>query len=220
MPRPPAGRAPHDRRPRPALAALLDALGTDRAHVLAHSSGVLVALQLAQDRPDAVGSLDLVEPSPGGSLAPPSFAPVAQEVVRPAVGAAATGDTATAFDTSMRGVCAEDYRAVLEAALGPDGVRRAERDARYFFADEVPAALEWSFAEPEAAGVRQPVLVVLGGASPPPAHELVARLAGLVPHAEVATVEGSDHLLPLRDPADLGRLAAGFARRHGAAARA
>src|ERR687893_666056 len=42
-------------------AALLDALGVERAHLVAHSSGCLIALQLAMDRPAAVRSLVLLE---------------------------------------------------------------------------------------------------------------------------------------------------------------
>src|ERR671917_1959306 len=114
-------------------AALLDALGVEQAHVVAHSSGCLIALQLAMDRPAAVRSLVLLEPSVGGDLAPPSFAAVAAEAFAAAFAAAANGDTATAFDVFMRGVCAEDYRVVLTEALGPDGLRRAERDAGFFF---------------------------------------------------------------------------------------
>src|SRR5918998_1739657 len=40
-------------------AALLDALGVGQAHLVAHSSGCLIALQVAMDRPEAVRSLVL-----------------------------------------------------------------------------------------------------------------------------------------------------------------
>src|SRR5918998_5116962 len=89
-------------------AALLQALGVEQAHVVAHSSGALIALQLAMDRPEAVRSLLLLEPSVGGELTPPSFDGVAEEAFASAFAAAADGDTATAFDLFMRGVCADD----------------------------------------------------------------------------------------------------------------
>src|SRR5436190_2368418 len=44
-------------------AALLDRLGVRIAHVVGHSSGAAVALQLSVDRPALVGSLGLLEPS-------------------------------------------------------------------------------------------------------------------------------------------------------------
>lgn len=43
-------------------AALLEHLGLDQAHVVGHSSGSAIGLQLALDRPDLVGSLILSEP--------------------------------------------------------------------------------------------------------------------------------------------------------------
>src|SRR5688500_9159269 len=43
-------------------AALLGHLGVRRAHVAGHSTGAAIALQLAVDRPDMVGTLALLEP--------------------------------------------------------------------------------------------------------------------------------------------------------------
>ncbi len=56
-------------------------------------------------------------------------------------------------------------------------------------------------------------LLVQGGASPPPVYRLVARLAAMLPDAQVASVDGEDHLL-LRSPDVLGRLVAEFVRVH------
>ena len=56
-----------------------------------------------------------------------------------------------------------------------------------------------------------------GGDSPPAVRRLVARLATRLPAAQVATIAGEDHLLPLRNPAALARLVARFAARRPAA---
>jgi pimeloyl-ACP methyl ester carboxylesterase len=58
------------------LAGLLDSLGVRRAHVVGHSYGGLVALQLALDRPDLVGSLALME----SALRVRSGGPASQEL--------------------------------------------------------------------------------------------------------------------------------------------
>jgi pimeloyl-ACP methyl ester carboxylesterase len=195
-------------------AALLDTLGIEQAHVVGHSSSALMAVELAADRPELVRSLVLVEPASAPSLASPADAEIDRRVLGPALAAAAAGDVGTAFDTFMSIVCAPDYREVLEAALGPDGLRAAERDSEFFFADEVAAVLEWSFDKTVAGGVRQPVLLLQGGASPPPVHHVVARLATWLPQAQVKTVDDADHLLPLRDPATLAELTADFANQH------
>jgi pimeloyl-ACP methyl ester carboxylesterase len=193
--------------------SLLDTLGIGHAHVLAHSSGCLIALQLTVDRPELVDSLILSEPSIGGGLTPASFGTIGERVIGPAVSTAMAGDIPTAFDIFMRGVCAEDYQAAMVPSLGPESIERAVRDAQYFFADEMPAVAEWTFSTTEAAPITTPVLVVLGGASPPAVHDIATRLVNLVPHAETLTIPCGDHLLPLRRPAELARIAAEFTRR-------
>lgn len=54
------------------------------------------------------------------------------------------------------------------------------------------------------------------GESPEVTHRLVARLAGLLPDAQVATIAGANHLLPLTHPAELADL---ITSRSGAPAR-
>ena len=113
----------------------------------------------------------------------------------------------------MRTICAPDYRNVLTAALGPAGLEHAQRNCRFFFLDEVPAVGEWAFGHHAAGQIRQPVLLIAGACSPPPVHRGIARLAAMLPHAQTTTIQDADHLLPLRNPAALGQLAAQFARR-------
>src|SRR3954452_2538229 len=58
--------------------ALLHQLGIDRAHVVGHSSGGLIATQLALDAPEVVGTLALLEPV---DLEVPSTAEFGQQVL-------------------------------------------------------------------------------------------------------------------------------------------
>ena len=202
-------------------ATLLDALDVPRALVVAHSSGSVIALQLAVDRPDLVAGLVLGEPPLIDTLAAPEDIDFLHAAVGPAVGAAmaaaAADDLPTAFARFMTAVCGPEHRAVLTAALGAEGLARAERDSGFFFADEARAAAQWTFDDACAAAVRCPALVVQGGDSPPVVRRLVARLATRLPAAQVATLPGDDHLLPLRSPAALARLVARFAARRPAA---
>lgn len=198
-------------------ASVLSSLDIGHAHVLAHSSGALIALQLAADHPDLVRSLVLVEPAPAPCLLPPDVAAGFGQFLESVMVTAAAGDLPAAFDTFMRVACAEDYRTVLVGALGANGLERAERDCGFFFRDEIPAIREWSLAASTAFRIDQPVLLVQGGASPPIVHGTVARLAEMLPNAETTTARGADHLLPLRDPATLATIAAGYmsGARHG-----
>jgi pimeloyl-ACP methyl ester carboxylesterase len=57
-------------------------------------------------------------------------------------------------------------------------------------------------------------LFVQGRASSPILHGIVNRLAASLPNAQTTTIDGGDHLLPLRDPAALAAVAANFLSNH------
>ena len=191
-------------------ADLLHRLGIGRARVLAHSSGCVVALQLALDHPELVGELVLIEPPLLDSLLQPEDRGIVAAAIGPvlgaAMGAAAQGDLHTAFDTFLAAVCGPEYRSVIESALGRAGLERAERDCGYCFAGELPALAAWHFDEGLARRIEQPVHLVAGGDSPPFTHRLVDHLARMLPDARTTVVPGYNHLLPLTAPTLLADL--------------
>jgi pimeloyl-ACP methyl ester carboxylesterase len=203
------GLADHARH----AARLLDALGTGPAHWVGHSSSCLIGLQLAQDRPDLVASLSLLEPAPGGDLHGPADELFVAETVRPAMKAFFAGDPGGAFGRFMRGIGGPDYPAVVTSRLGPGGLDTARAESAFFFADELPAVQEWVFGPGQAARITQPALVVLGADSPrvtPLMTETVQRLSAMLPHARTETLPGCSHLLPLQQPAELAQLITAF----------
>jgi len=121
--------------------SLMRHLGIGRAHVVGHSSSANIALQLALDTPEAVGSLALLEPA---LLAVPTGPYGAQAMER-----YRAGDKAGAVDTWMRGVCGPDWRAVFEEAL-PGAVEQAVADADTFLGQELPAVRGWTFGQEDA----------------------------------------------------------------------
>ncbi|HEY5879856.1 MAG TPA: alpha/beta hydrolase [Nakamurella sp.] len=191
-------------------ADLLRRLEVGRARVLAHSSGCVVALQLALDHPELVGELVLVEPPLIDPLLPPQDrAPVAAAIgpaLGAAMGAAAQGDLPTAFDTFLAALCGPQYRSVIENALGRAGLERAERDCGYCFSGEVPSLVGWQFDEELARRIEQPVHLVAGGDSPPFTHQLIDHLSGMLPEARTTVIPGHNHLLPLTAPGQLAAL--------------
>ena len=191
-------------------AALLRDRGAAPALVVAHSSGSVIALQLAIDHPDVVSGLVLSEPPLVDALLDPADVADVRATIGPVIGQAmaarAAGDDAGAYDAFMGAVCGPAHREVVAAALGADAL--AERECRYFLRDEAGAAGTWSVDDDALARIDVPVLLVAGGDSPPPTHRLVTRLAARLPKAEVATIEGDNHLLPLRSPGPLAALVA------------
>jgi len=194
-------------------AGLLDELGIEAAHWVGHSSSCLIGLQLAQDRPELVASLTLLEPAPGGELHGPADEQFIAATVAPAMAAYARGDLPGAFDLFMRGVGGAGYRAVLSSRLGAAGVQAAQQESGFFFADELSAVREWRFGAAQAARIWQPALVVLGEHSPrvtPPMVETVQRLTGMLPHARRHTLPEASHLMPLQQPGQLAQLISQF----------
>jgi pimeloyl-ACP methyl ester carboxylesterase len=195
-----AGMASHARR-------LLEYLGVERAHVVGHSSGGNVALQLALDHPQSVRSLVLLEPAllvvPSGA-----FAPRAIERFK-------AGDAEAAVDIWMEGIGGPDYRAVLDRAL-PDAYALAVADAGTFFGQELPALRECPFGADEAARIKAPVLAVLGARS----HEVSTTfsqrqelLQAWLSNVEPLVLAGVSHLMPLQDPGGLAYALARFLAR-------
>ena len=133
---------------------------------------------------------------------------------RPAFGAFTTDDLDTAFDLFMRGVCGERYRSVLEQRLGENAVDEAIRQSAFFFRDETPAVLESTFGAADGARIHCPVLVAEGAAAALLAQQITALATRLLPHAEVARVAGTNHMMPLQDPEAVARLIHDFAGRH------
>jgi pimeloyl-ACP methyl ester carboxylesterase len=111
----------------------------------------------------------------------------------------------------METLCAPDYAQVITDALGPGALDRAERESVFQFADEGAAILEWCFDAATASRITQPVLLVQ---CVPMYGPIMADLVAWLPQATLTELEGTDHMLPLRDPATLAALIAAFVRQH------
>ena len=140
--------------------ALMQHLGVPCAHVVGHSYGGTIALQLALDAPEAVHSLALLEPP---LLTVPS-APQFLEALGPVLQMYETGNKTGAVDSFLRAVVGPEYRSVLDRVL-PGAFAQATTDADTFFRIELPALEQWSFTQVEAGRITQPILAVLGGDS-------------------------------------------------------
>lgn len=188
---------------------LLRHLGIERAHVVGHSSSVLMALQLALDVPDVVHTLALLD------AARPQLASETQKefvisVVQPALQRYGAGDKAGAVDTFMQGVCGPDYRAALEQAL-PGAFEQAVADADMFFGQELPAVQQWSFGPEEASRITQPVL---GEKSRATFRERQELLLAWLPNVESFVLPEATHLLQVQNPRGMAEALAAFFERH------
>jgi pimeloyl-ACP methyl ester carboxylesterase len=192
--------------------ALLEALGIDRAHVVGHSYGGVIALQLALDAPELVHSLALLEPA---LFAVPS-GPRLLEAMGPVAGLYQAGDKARAVDAFERAVIGPDYRANLDWMV-PGGFDQAVADADTLFAQDLPALMEWRFTRDDARGIRQPVLAMLGADSAslwPGFREGYELVREWLPQAEGFVLKGATHGLQMQNPHDAAEALARFFARH------
>jgi pimeloyl-ACP methyl ester carboxylesterase len=181
---------------------LLADLGEARAHVVGHSYGGCVALQVAADAPEAVISLALLEPG----LAVGASAKGYLEAL--AAGAARYEEVGAA---EVLGEFLEarwpGFREPLEQAL-PGAFEQAVADADTWFERELQGQLDWRM--PELAAITPPTLSLVGGGSMKlwdRFGETHQTLLERVPDAEGFVLPEATHLLHLESPT-LARLTA------------
>ena len=186
---------------------LLQHLGIPRAHVVGHSSGGCIALQLALDAPHLVQSLALLEPVVASGPVADQFSRTA---VGPAFGRYAAGDKSGAADLFLQSVGGPGYRSIVERTLGASALEQVQTDVDTFFQVEGPSVNAWQFGTAEAAQVQPPVLLLVGADSRPVYHEGHQRLLEWLPRVEGLVVPESNHLLPLQQPQRLAEILAAF----------
>jgi pimeloyl-ACP methyl ester carboxylesterase len=155
------------------VVALLDHLGIDRAHVLGHSMGAAVALELAVSHPDRVRSIVPVS----GSVRPEGMH---SDLMDPAKHATSTRMPTEAHFVAMQ----EAY-----ARLSP----HPDRFAEFLTALSQNNADLKGWSDEQLAGITAPVLSVIGD------HDFVtiehgALMKELIPGSQLAVLPGTTHM--------------------------
>jgi pimeloyl-ACP methyl ester carboxylesterase len=135
-------------------------LGIGPVHLVGHSYGALLALEIARRGGTEVRSLALIEPAGAGFL-PPEQAAAA---IAPLMQRYDTHGGVAALDMFLSTVCGPGYRDQLETAA-PGAWQSGCPDADQFFSAELPAACRWTFGHDDAAALSQPTLVIVGTAT-------------------------------------------------------
>ena len=179
------------------IGALMRHLGMQRAHLVGHSSGGNIILQLALDAPEMVGSLAVLEPALPIEESGSERLLSTRAFMAPVIERYRAGDKAGAVDGFMRGVTGPDYRIALDRVL-PDAFDEAVASADTFFGQELPAVRQWSFRREDARRITQPVLAVIGEKSKEQSPIWDARqemLLTWLPNAEAFVLPDATHLL-------------------------
>ena len=191
--------------------ALLAHLTVERAHVVGHSFGGCVALQLALDTPAVVHSLSLIEP---GLMIGTSGGPYREALARG--GQHYREVRATVVVDEFLQARSPGYRERLDH-LVPGAFAQAVADAETWFDTELPAQLAWHFDTAEARQISRPVLNVLGAES----ERLWDRFGEThrwilewFPRAEALVLPGATHFPQIEHPRGLAEELAAFFARH------
>ncbi len=189
--------------------ALFEALCIGRAHVVGHSYGGAVALQLALDSPKLIESLALLEPAVFGGQAYLDVLSKGQERYR-------RQGAEVVIDDFLKQRFGAAYRPHLDRVL-PASFGQAVADAATWFEQEVPDLRAWTFEAHEAQRITQPVLAVVGGESDrlwSRFGETHRRLLSSLPNVEGVVLPDVNHAMSIQDPAAVARALARFYRRH------
>lgn len=176
------------------LAALIEQLKVAPTWVAGNSFGASITLRLAGERPDLLRGIIAHEPPLFSLLVDdPAVAPMLEEVgnrIGGVVERIASGDHAGA---------AEQF--VETVALGPGTWAQLPSDLQQTFIENAPTFLDEA-SDPEQlafdlewiGGFLRPVLLTTGDQSPPTFAPVVAKLAEVLPSAEVVTFPGAGHV--------------------------
>ena len=183
---------------------LLDHLGVDRAHLVGHSFGGMIALELAVQHPTRVASLVLLEPAFPAMPAGAAFA----QALAPLVDRYQAGDAEGAVHGFLAMVGDLDWREAIEQTV-PGGIAQAVKDAATFFEMELTGPT-WAFGSEQAAAITCPVLSVLGSRSSPLFVESRRLLHAWFPACQDADIADATHLLQMQAPGPVAAAIAAF----------
>ena len=179
--------------------------------LIGHSFGATVALRLAAERPDLVRRLVLIEPVFFAAAKGTAIYDAHRADLRPFIDALDAGapERAARIFTGMwgAGVAWEDMRAAQRQALSAQIHIIPAQDAALFQDNArllAPGRLE---------GVRAPVLLIEGGASPAIIGAIACALAKRLPDAQRHIVASASHMLPITHPDAVAALARPFLSR-------
>ena len=183
------------------VASFISALGAGPVHLVGHSRGGHIAFRVAQNFPDSIRALVLVEP--GGALAPELEAKLL-----PGAPVTELGPLyAEAAELIRQGAIDEGLKAVMEVNGGPGTWDRTPERFRQSRRDNARTLIGQSkerrapFARADAEAIRAPTLLVAGERSPASFHRILDALETAISDVRRAVVPKASHSSNLDNPA-------------------
>ena len=128
---------------------IMDLLNIKKAHIVGHSIGGTIALQLASTYPDYIKSLILLEPAITGYNEFTNN----QEVIKEfelIIQMYDKGQKNKAIDIFMKKAIGSNYNDIIANVLPSNSFELAVVDAKTFFHEEIPSMKSWTFTKNQA----------------------------------------------------------------------
>src|SRR5918996_2058092 len=127
---------------------IMDLLNIKKAHMVGHSIGGTIALQLASHYPDHIESLILLEPAITGYNEI-----TGQQIIHefePLIQMYDKGQKKEAIDIFMKKAIGYNYKETIANVLPSNSFELAITDAKTFFHEEIPSMKLWTFTKNQA----------------------------------------------------------------------
>jgi pimeloyl-ACP methyl ester carboxylesterase len=128
---------------------IMDLLDIKTAHIVGHSIGGTIALQLASTYPDYIKSLILIEPAITGYNEFTNNQEVIEEF-QPIIQMYDKGQKNKAIDIFMKKAIGSNYKDIIANVLPSNSFELAVVDAKTFFHEEIPSMKSWTFTKNQA----------------------------------------------------------------------
>lgn len=191
--------------------AVMDHFGVDRAHVVAHSFGGRIGMELGRQAPERVASLALLEGGGASDLAVPS----AGAFLAGAGGAGAAlqeGDMAGATEKLLVAIAGDGARASLDRVLDDGWFDQATADIVTVFKNDLSST--WSLTLADIPAIATPSMVMVGDQTIDFFRETAEAVAAALPDSETVIAPGADHMLQMMRPDVVAPLLADWLSRH------
>jgi pimeloyl-ACP methyl ester carboxylesterase len=202
----PAGTPFHFQRDVERLAEMLDG---PPAHLVGHSYGGLLAMQLALVRPAQVRSIAVYEPVTFGVLGPEDAETRARI------------DTLPEYHRDAKVVDEAWLAAFVTWWQGPGAWQRlapetqqAFRDVGWKLSQEVASLAADTTSREKYATIVAPTLVLGGALTQPAEMQVIQRLSAALPNGTLKVFPGMGHMGPITHAADVNAAIAAFVRAH------